>query len=424
MSKDWQRRCFVLASTAGAALLLASAGMGQTPVSPTALREHPAIRYQHQQPADAVARLNERVRNGDVTLTFEPVTGYLRSVLALLDVSEDSQTLVFSKTSFQARRINPSNPRAIFFNDTAAVGWVRGGEVLEFVVQDARQGAVFYTLEQQPSATPQFRRDQLCVQCHTTEATSYVPGMFVMSVMPATDGTVLHAPIFGVDHRTPFDTRWGGWYVTGRTMSGHMGNAAMAPGAELDTIVGTRESIPSLEGRFDLSGYPRAQSDVVALMVLEHQARMLNLLTRLGWEARIAGETGAIRQDLVNEVVDYLLFVDEPLLPAPVAGSSTYAATFASRGPWDRKGRSLRDLDLRSRLMRYPCSFLVYSEPFDALPARARNAVYARMRAILTGEVQDARYLKMPREDRNAVLEILADTKADFPDDFSRIASS
>ncbi len=414
-------RSFSIAAFSSAALVLflSTAPAGQAPLLPSALRDHPAIRYQTTQPQDDVAKLNERLQRGSATLAFEPTTGYLRSVLALLDVPLDSQMLVFSKTSFQARKINPSNPRAIYFNDGASVAWVRGGDILEVVVQDPQQGSIFYTLDQEPAATPQFRRKQACVQCHTTEATAYVPGMFVMSVMPADDGTVLNAPIFGADHRTPFTARWGGWYLTGRIPVEHMANAAMTPGAELDTIVGTRDGIQSLDGRFDLTGYPSAQSDVVALMVLEHQARMLSLFTRLGWEARVAGPTGTVPEALVKDVVDYLLFVDEAPLPGPVSSDSTFAATFAKRGPRDMKGRSLHDLDLRTRLLRYPCSFLIYSKQFDALPVQARQAVYARMWAVLSGADPDPRYARMSAADREAIVEILGETRQDLPQYFS-----
>jgi hypothetical protein len=95
--------------------------------------------------------LNARLRAGEVTLESKGPSGYLESLLKVLHVPVESQVLVFSKTSFQAPRINPRNPRAIFFNDTVSVGWVRGGPVLEVMVQDAKQGAIFYTLEQAQS---------------------------------------------------------------------------------------------------------------------------------------------------------------------------------------------------------------------------------------------------------------------------------
>ena len=328
---------------------------------------------------------------------------------------------MFSKTSFQASRIGPANPRALYFNDTVSIGWVRGGDILEFVAQDPRQGAMFYTLEQKPADVPQIRRDLSCVQCHTWEATSYVPGMFLGSGFPASDGSLLYAPVYSSDHRTPFQLRWGGWYVTGtHALPRHMGNATAMPGVELYDMVSPQTvNVASLEGRFDMTGYPSPHSDVVALMVLEHQARGLNLITRLGWEARVGSDAGRPLTEAVDELVDYLLFVDEEPLPGPVTGGSTFARTFPQQGPRDNSGRSLRDFDLRQRLMRYPCSFLIYSAPFDALPDDAKRAVYARMWTILSGAATEPRYARLDAGDRQAVLEILRDTKADLPSYFS-----
>jgi hypothetical protein len=298
---------------------------------------------------------------------------------------------------------------------------VRGGEVLEFVAQDPRQGAIFYTLEQKPADDPQITRDLSCVQCHTWEATSNVPGMFLGSGFPASDGSLLYAPVYSSDHRTPFQLRWGGWYVTGRhSLPRHMGNATAAPGIELYDMVSPQTvNVAGLEGRFDMSGYPSPHSDIVALMVLEHQARALNLITRVGWESRIGADAGRPLSDAVDELVDYLLFVDEEPLPGPVTGASTFARRFPQQGPRDAKGRSLRDFNLEQRLMRYPCSFLIYSAAFEALPADARATAYSRIWTILSGAATEPRYLRLDADDRQAVIEILRDTKPDLPSYFT-----
>jgi hypothetical protein len=415
---------FGLGSLAWAAAMTVSSG--QAPPAPSAMRNHPAIQYQQTPAQDEITRLNERLRRGEVTLTFEPTRGYLRSVLAALKVPEESQVLVFSKTSFQASRITPLNPRALYFNDTVSVGWVRGGEVLEFIAQDPRQGAQFYTLDQTQGVVPQFARNLSCVQCHTWEATSGVPGMFLSSIFPGPDGSMLYAPVFSVDHRTPFELRWGGWYVTGRhALTRHMGNATVAPGTSMDGMV-TPATLhtTSLEGRFNPEGYVSTHSDIVALMVLEHQARLLNLLTRAGWDARMGADAGRPLAEIVNELVDYLLFVDEEPLRAPVEGTSAFTRTFAAAGVRDTRGRSLRELDLQTRLMRYPCSYLIYSAPFDALPDTVKRAVYARLWAILSGAAPEPKYDRLSDDDRAAVLEILRDTKPDLPAYFQESPAS
>ena len=179
------RLLFLSAGVWVAALFGASAQVRMTPAQ---MRMHPAIAYDGPT-HDPVARLNERLQRGEVLLESEPVRGYLRAMLRALDVPESSQVLVFSKTSFQAPRIGPSNPRAIFFNDSVAVGWVRGGDVLEFTAQDPRQGTIFYTLDQSAAGVPQFRRNNVnCVLCHTSDTTMNVPGPFIGSVFPERSG--------------------------------------------------------------------------------------------------------------------------------------------------------------------------------------------------------------------------------------------
>ena len=391
------------------------------------MRAHPAIAYDTAPLDDAAARLNRRLADGSVTLSFEPGTGYLKSVLDAFAIPVDSQILVFSKTSFQAPRINPSNPRALYFNDTVSVGWVRGGEVLEVVAQDPKQGAVFYTLPQEAGADRRFTRSGGCVLCHTSEATENVPGMFLGSVYPAADGMALYAPAYMTDHRTPFELRWGGWYVTGRHRgTRHLGNTVVREGTEAEAMA-TKESshVERLDGRFETGDWLTPTSDLVALLVMEHQMRMLNLFTRVGWEAKV-GEANAGRPLAagVEELVDYMLMVDEAHLPGPISGTTSFATTFAAQGPRDSRGRSLRDLDLENRLLRYPCSYLIYSEPFDAMPANVKEMVYARMWRILSGEETGSRYERLTAEHRQAIIEILIETKPDLPEYFREPVSA
>ena len=410
-------RLFTGLALGAAVALFATLTSAQQPLSPSALREHPQIAYSRTRPNDPVARLEQRLRAGEVVLAHDERNGFLRSVLAALDVPIDSQVLVFSKTSFQAAKIGPRTPRALYFNDTVSVGWVRGGEVLELAAQDPSLGTIFYTLDQSSGAAPRFERNAACVQCHTSDATVNVPGMFATSVYPDTNGISQYALLYSTDHRKPFDTRWGGWYVTGRHRGEHIGNA-FSQSADDVAVVPTPETthVERLEGRFDTAPYLRPDSDLVALLVLEHQMHLLNLLTRAGWEARVGAPLGGRSlQQTVNELVDYLLFVDEAELPGPVAGSSTFMTTFGQRGPRDRQGRSLRDFNLRDRVFEYPCSFLIYSAPFDQLPAEVREAVYARMYAVLTGRDQHPRYAKLPDSRRKDIIDILADTKPDLP---------
>jgi hypothetical protein len=377
---------------------------------------HPAIGYPGES-NDRVAQLNRKLQSGEIQLEFEERTGYLRSLLAALDIPIDSQVALFSGTSLQARIINARNPRTIFFNDSTAVGWMSGG-LIEVASLDPRQGATFYLLPQQTTPPPrQLARDTRCLACHYSTATLGVPGFLVRSIPSASSGTIM--PWLGnytTDHRSPLDERWGGWYVTGRG-GRHLGNAPIEDRTLQDVRIDESNlNVATLENRFDTRFYLSPHSDVVALLVFDHQMRMMNLLTRLGWEARILedeGRTTAALNDAVIEAVDYMLFVDEAPLDG-ITGTSGFAERFSARGPRDSKGRSLRDFDLQRRLFRYPCSYMIYSEAFDALPAAARNAVAARLLQVLTGKDTSAKYKTLSAADRQAILEILRETKKDL----------
>jgi hypothetical protein len=396
--------------------------------------DHPAIQYLTRPTRDAVSVLNRRIQAGELQLSFEPGRGYLSSLLKALDISIQSQVAVFSKTSTQMNLINPRNPRVVYFNDTVSVGWMPGTFVLEVAAQDPVIGTVFYELDQQQTEQPTLRRTRACLRCHHSLYTNGVPGRLVRSHPTAADGTIVASTRnLATDHRTPYQQRWGGWYVTGNTSGmAHRGNVfvtgpATAEGPhspDLDTLV----------GKFDTSAYLSPYSDVVALMVLEHQAHLTNLLTRFGWETRAAAfEAGAgdsssqpplsgrspySMEAAVGEIVDYLLFVDEAPLTGRVRGTSGFAEQFEQRGPFDRQGRSLRQLDLERRLLRFPCSYMIYAPVFDGLPPQAREAIYKRMWQVLGGADRSERYRRLSDSDRVAIVQILRDTKQGLPDDF------
>jgi hypothetical protein len=409
-----------LLGLAGAAWL-STAVAAQQQVAPSTIRNHAAINYAKSAESNPISRLNQRLQSGEVSLQWDPATGYLRSVLSALKAPVESQVLVFSKTSFQARKISPQNPRAIYFGDDVAVGYVRGGDVLEVLSQDTKVGSVFYTLKQSQDGAPQFERnDGACVACHVSDVTYNVPGPFIGSVFPAADGTANYGPVYMTDHRSPFEVRWGGWYVTGKHRAErHMGNAvASDPGDLLAMMTPQTVHVTSLAGKFEPTGYPMLTSDIVALMVLEHQAGMMNLITRVGWDARLGADASKPLTQSAIDLVDYMLFVDEAPIPGPLEGPTAFAKNFSARGPMDKKGRSLRQLDTRQRLMTYPCSYMIYSEAFDALPDNAKSAVYARLWEVLSGNETDKIYQSLTPADREAIIEILRDTKPNLPDYF------
>jgi hypothetical protein len=399
-----------------------------------ASRDHPAIDYSKGPVTDRVTDLNRRLLEGAARLTFDPVTGYLRSALDALKISVDSQVAVFAQNAFQAELIGLKNPRTLFFDDAVAVGYVRGGRVLEVAAHDPRQGIIFYTLDQTATDAPQFKRNDTCLACHLSWTTLGVPGLFVLSMQTLPADKNAYAAGFASDHRTTFDTRWGGWYITGSLGSiRHIGNKPVSTASTADAVPAEARELKSLASEIDTAGYLSPYSDVAALMVLEHQTHMVNLITRMGWETRLAAhdqpgadlKIGTTRaggrsrlEEAAGDLVDYLLFVYEVPLPGKVRGSSGFAERFGALGPSDSKGRSLRQLDLDRRLMRYPCSYMIYSDAFDALPESAKNLVYRRLWQVLSGQDKDARYARLSPADRQAVLEILRGTKKDLPDYF------
>ena len=429
-----KRSVLVTVVLAAAILPGARAIVAQRPDAFSASREHVAIRYATGPVDNVISRLNRQLQTGALRLSFDKSDGYLASLLATLDLPVESQVLVFSETSNQASLISPENPRALFFNDVTAIGWVRGADVLEIATHDPRQGAVFYTLEQKPADRPQLKREIGCLLCHLSWDTLAVPGLLTISTFPMSDDKNAYASGVVVDHRTPLDLRWGGWYVTGKDVPApHVGNLpVIRPAHELSQPPPPTPHFQSIDGVFDSTGFPARTSDVAALMVLGHQTHAVNLLTRLGWEARVAeyeaasGPTPPIpRTDRVRQaaldVVDYLLFVDEAPIGRRIEGSSGFAQKFSSTGPKDRLGRSLRQLDLERRLMRYSCSYMIYSEAFDALPPPAKSLVYQRLWKVLSGEMSDEPYSSLTPADRQAIVEILLDTKEDLPSYFQPV---
>jgi hypothetical protein len=369
--------------------------------------QHPAIQYLSRPTTDPVGELNRKVQSGQVRLKYEPPTGYLRSLLSALDIPIESQLVVFSKTSILARFISPPHPRTVFFNESVVVTWIPGEPFVELAAEDPRQGIIFYTIDEKPSDRPLIsRRSSNCLTCHNTLTSLGVPGMLVRSVMTNDDGTPLSnfvepAP----DDRTPFSERWGGWYVTGNSVPPHhRGNARMVfEAASRSSVMSTAPALKTLAGRLDSDAYPTPYSDVVALMVFEHQMNAMNLLTRAGWESRLAlQKSAAMPVDTLNELADYLVFTDEWPISSRIEGNSGFAEKFTARGP-------LREFDLHQRLFRYRCSYMVYSPAFDALPEPAKDIVYRRMWSRISKQ-----------DNAKALVQILRTTKPGLPDYFSQ----
>jgi hypothetical protein len=377
-------------------------------------------------PQDPISRLARQMDAGEVTLDYRERGGYLPGLLERLDVNVDSQTLVFSKTSFQQAIINPQNPRAVYFNDEVAVGTVPGGDVHELLALEPTQGMVFYSLSTKKTEQPRLQRRGIeCLFCHAM-GNKGAPSLVVASVMPDATGMPAYTSTFiaTIDHRTPFDQRWGGWYVTGTHGSEtHLGNAVAAdPLRPLDLEVEGTQNLTSLESKFDVTKHLAGTSDIVALMTLEHQVGMANRINALIYQYNRLKHDGVSEADWalldvdIDDLVGYMLFVDEAPIKQAVQGVSTFTRTFAARGPRDRKGRSLRDFDLQTRLFKYPLSYMVYTELFDRTPAPILDRIYRKLFDVLAGGSAVGKYAALSAADRQAVLEIIRDTKPNLPD--------
>lgn len=417
-------------------------------VSPATLAqlgyERPPINYGSYTPRDRVAKLKAGLESGEKELAFDEKFGWLPSLLEELQVNPESQTLVFSKTSLQLHKISPRTPRAVYFNDEVYLGWCYRGDLIELAATDPENGAIFYTIDQS-SSTPKISRDRgQCLTCHATYRTQQVPGFLVRSIYPDNNGRPRSGTrTYATDHSTEFEKRYGGWYVTGQHGSmRHMGNVIARDRSnpeDLDREAGA--NIESLEESFDTSRYLRPTSSLVALMLLEHQSQMHNYIARLSMETRIARHydrginvalerpedtispsTGRRVASAVEDLVRYMLFADEQPLPAPVSDKSAFVDYFVSQDnpayQQDSKGRSLYQLDLEKRLLRYPCSYLIYSDAIDALPPLALSSLRKRLAEILTSDSRIVEgFDNLDLDTRRAILEILSETKPGFISD-------
>jgi len=390
------------------------------------------INYRSSNLNDPVAKLEKRLERGELKLHYDSRHGYLKSLLDALHIAVSSQTLVFSKTSFQYPDINPSAPRALYYNDDVYVGQVHGGKFLEFVSFDPMQGAIFYVMDEHRDKHPRFERSEVdCIQCHVAPSTKGIPGVMLRSVYTNPDGTPNGAArSYVTGQESPIAQRWGGWYVTARTgAQGGMENILISdPHHPEQSDRAAEANLTSLTGHFDTSAYLVNSSDIVALMVLAHQTQMHNWITLTNYQTRIAladpkESSGDVLEKVeapAEQLVRYLLFTNEIPLANPIAGTSDFARQFAVRGPRDSQGRSLRDFDLQKRIFKYPCSYLIYSEAFDSIPSPAKDYIYRRLFDILSGREQGPEFASLSSQDRRAILEILVATKPGVPEEWKQ----
>ena len=392
--------------------------------------------YSEAVATDGMARLAAAWKAGEKPLPGDDPLEVLRVVLEELDIPMESQGLVYSKTSQQNNLITPRNPRALYFGDDAYVGYVPGGGI-EVAAIDPVLGPVFYFLEMDRFGQEGWvGRANTCLQCHGTSRTELVPGLLVRSVFVNEDGhPLLGAGTFLTTHASPLKERWGGWYVTGsHGEARHMGNTIAVEqedgGAEFDYETGANWT--SLEGKIDTSRYLQGTSNIVALMVLEHQCKMDNLLTKASMEYRRlvylqkainpdadvreeSGMAARASKDLAEQVLRYMLFSDEVDLGEGVEGDGAFVAAFEGKGPRSSEGDSLREFRLYGRLFKNRCSYMIYSKAFENLPEAVRERVLTRLWEVMSGEDDSEEYDYLGRSEKKRILEIVGETVKGLP---------
>jgi hypothetical protein len=385
--------------------------------------EYPAIGYGKTPPSDAFTRAMEQAA---ANLEHDPLgRGYLDSLLQALDIDPASQVLVFSKTSLKQRFITAENPRSLFFNDEVYVGFVPGSSTLEVSAMDPNLGPVFFDFAQNPDAPARFEQETgRCLRCHDSYSLTGggVPRFFLSSVYAGPDGNLVSHELSEItDTSTPLAKRWGGWYVTGthgdqRTLGNFVIRdlSALRDGLRSGEAAGIG-NLQTLDSLVNLDKYLRPTSDIVALLVLEHQVEVQNAITRLNYDSRtrLAQDPldPAALDTLTQPLLDSLFMAHEAALSAPITGSSEYAENFVKRGPVDSQGRSLRDFDLQTRTFRYPLSYLVYSDAITALADPVREHLFARIRAVLESAPGAPEYPHLSTDQRSAIADILRATK-------------
>jgi len=426
-----KRSPFLLFSSLAASLSLALPAAAH---ADEAYEDDP-IRYSATTPNDAVAALEKAQAAGTVTIDRTDDWAVLRDLLKHFRIPEASQVMVFSKTSKQNDRINPAAPRVIYFSDDAYVGYALGGEI-EVSVLDPRLGPIFYLADPRVDKKEPIRfvRDQSCMNCHGGPFSPDVPGLLVRSVTPGPEGhPIMSQGTTVVNTTTPFEERWGGWYVTGRHgKSVHKGNVTAVEDGEsvkLDPAPG--QNVTDLTPFFDTAPYPHKTSDIVALMVLEHQTSTQNVLTKANQSALramhmqqalqkelgepvLAEPTGTARRIIdhgAEDVLDALLFKDEAALPeGGIEGSSGFQEAFEKSARHSPDGRSLKDMQLLTRLFKYRCSYLIHGQTFQHLTPPLKQTVLERLQAVLRGDDPAQRYAYLSTPERGHILRILAAT--------------
>jgi hypothetical protein len=387
--------------------------------------ELPPIRYSETLPNNKLTELANHWNHSPSALDGKTPLERLRIILAALKIPESSQILVFSKTSKQNQLIHPQQPRALYFSHDTYCGYVPGG-ALEVASQDPQLGTVFHLIDLgNPTQTIHIERDTSdCLSCHATGRTEHVPGLLIRSVYPDAAGHPVLSKGSGViTHETPIEERWGGYYVTGSISLPHLGNQTYSNARDSEPAV---HSWKNLSGKINTAPYPRNTSDIVALMVLEHQCHAHNLLTAASMNYKRAyhlgkaldpeadpdlGSAGRVADHAAAQIVSWFLFKNEADQGVDgVEGDPEFQERFEASVPHTADGRSLADFELNRRLFKHRCSYMIYSAAFQTLPPRVKSRVIAGLKNVLESTTTADEFPNMKLTERHRTAKILRET--------------
>ncbi len=406
-------------------LLLLAITMTTAAPAQVDLWDLPPLRYSDTAAKDPLTTLAQDWQSGKNKFRGTTELTRLKEILAALRVPESSQVLVFSRTSKQNGLIHPANPRALYFSRDCYCGFVPGG-MMEVIIQDRQLGPIFYLIDLKiTNQIPTIERDTSdCLSCHGTGRTENVPGVLVRSVFPDEHGNALLS--FGsglVMHDTPIAQRWGGYYVTGDIALPHLGNRTYTDARSAEPAASDGKDLTE---KIDVTKYPCATSDIVALIVLEHQCQANNLLTaaKMNYDrARFLsrsidpdsdpdeGSAGRVAEQAAQRIVEWFLFQGEAALGDDgVSGSEAFQQQFRAAFPCAKHGDSLADFQLNSRIFKNRCSFMIYSEAFRSLPAAVKTRVIHKLKAVVDATKSDDAFPQIKLTERRRIATILRDT--------------
>ncbi len=374
--------------------------------------EKPPHNYWQRAPQDRFTKIKTALETGKLPLDRSSEKAFVVSLLKALEISPATQTLVYSTTSLQLSRISPRNPRALYFNEDIYVGWVPRGQI-EIASIDPALGGIYYIFNIPRGPVPiRIERSTRCFNCHAEFENGRVPGLLLKSVVPGPGGGSLesfHGDITG--HSIPLKDRFGGWHLTGKhSITAHWGN-----------IVGTLspaglKKYANPPGRqFRWETYPVPTSDVLAHLLHEHQVGFVNRAIKATYDTRaalVAGDAKAMLTKHASVLTRYLLFADEAKFPTGgIGGDAQLKKDFALRARSTKTGLSLRDFDLRTRLFKHRCSYMIRSTAFIGLPAPLKQQVFANLHAALNPAKTHPFSTHLPASEKLVISLILTETK-------------